>query len=1639
MTINIDVDIIHSFYLTKIQKASKCYTKHSKIRISNLILKFIILHISSTNTNTSNDNLKQLWIAYARTLVQLNTDLSPSFTRLDTIIQESCIKKKNVKEVITTLYECIWNLLTDNTIHTTNSSPNEGLWAVCLSFVTHLFTKYKDEIQESSATSSSSKLESECMNYLIQYTFKQSKIPSHDILQLSHTFLRHISTIENDGNDNDDESLITSMNSLLSTMGLKLRANPASAFPAIHSILLQFLPSSSPAPSSSMVEKTIASNLLNEGKLLQVILKQLTSTKEDLRHLSCDVLLHLSKFDSCFTTIVDSILYVLNNGKSLSSSTKVTITGVKFTSADHRIAAFTTLQNIASYVLSKMQYNVSSFEDTFSGLFDVLATVLVRESSSSKDDGVMALLTWMILYKEMKGSGSDGDNSSTNCAGYGKAIDFLSKPILDTKKKSSSSSSSSSGNEFRSRVGSLFISANESGMKDDIVQEIIIDLIEGGKNEKLILDGLQSIVDSSIKKHGNSSIVAQIDGLVATYILLLHSSISTNKNNLSQSLRQKVLTPGSSALNGTSSSSFLYSKAMTDASRTDMVVNTLLHRTIALVSKADEEFNGLVCLKEDGVPSAASYALACCIAASNLSGCTSSEVLTSTEKILSNSAAKCRAVDALTTALLHQVNELTLEKIDAAENSKAKGSVDNDDSSSDKDTRYSVNLKSIHDVSYILINSVSDAEHFAKALILSHLGTTLKTVGKKQRYGLEKFVTDVLPKIDSKSFSVSEIAQFLFVLATEDHTSKEASLLSTATDLVFKAVLSLIKSLGGVGGNFDVEFNDPDDSESRTYQLAWTICVKELSLKLSDGLSTTLKQVESLTSDDIGLYNSVPGVLYVSKAEATGNNSNKIAKQKKGNEEEEWERQVKEEIAKKKAAEASGTKGGAATRSLSAEEKNELSLQTTERKRLCHLIDVNFYRCLHTIKVLCLSDIEIGNSILPTVGNCVTEAATSNCKALKSLYSFAHLGFETLCSLATCVYEIDEIHSSDLAKSLCICRKKDESESYIALPSPCPPAAVSITEMDEYDDCLGANSFIFLFPILHSALVGPRTTNGCESVLRVLNRHTELLNSYDSIMTLRKDMATAVLGLIAHDRSKTFTDPTPTECLMNIYTSEKKFTPSEISPLLGTNGSLGGKNCRLACMSVLAYILSKQPRMIKTNPLLENRIWMNCFSHDQDIKNEARKAWKIGHDTQSSEADLPPPSKMFGVALTPLLSHNDIDIAKAAADAYAHGMEKHTEMSRKNLILLFKSYIESYPTAMEDKDEDVTEPPKAPSVVKPKASTKTSKLSVGTKKATKKKKVTGTSAIAALTKTKIKTTKKKKSTGPITITTKKKERTFDQNMLNAQFESNADKEKKTEKDDKEKVSIREGVLRVVVASTNCDLKLDTPTLKLLVVFLLAYGLADLNQSVRVSATNSLRDVVASDLVKEAIDFVLPLLEGSLKDGKADKSYLEDLPTEKVFETTLAGDNRKEGVVIALGAAAVHLNNEKDVEKIDETCDMLISALSTPSANVQSSVAICLSKLMKKGRMQDRTETLLSQLMNDCLRGETLACRRGAAYGISAVVKGSGIACLKKYEIVTRLEEACSTGSSQEKEGALFAIELLSNRLGLLFEPYVIVH
>ncbi|CAM9376956.1 unnamed protein product, partial [Choristocarpus tenellus] len=88
--------------------------------------------------------------------------------------------------------------------------------------------------------------------------------------------------------------------------------------------------------------------------------------------------------------------------------------------------------------------------------------------------------------------------------------------------------------------------------------------------------------------------------------------------------------------------------------------------------------------------------------------------------------------------------------------------------------------------------------------------------------------------------------------------------------------------------------------------------------------------------------------------------------------------------------------------------------------------------------------------------------------------------------------------------------------------------------------------------------------------------------------------------------------------------------------------------------------------------------------------------------------------------------------------------------------------------------------------------------------------------------------------------------------------------------------------------------------------------------------------------------------------------------------------------------------------------------------------------------KEQAPELLQQLLQRCVKGGTYGERRGAAYGVAAVVKGLGIAAFKKHNVITTLESACKGTSFQGKQGALCAFECMCVRLGQLFEPYVIV-
>lgn len=212
----------------------------------------------------------------------------------------------------------------------------------------------------------------------------------------------------------------------------------------------------------------------------------------------------------------------------------------------------------------------------------------------------------------------------------------------------------------------------------------------------------------------------------------------------------------------------------------------------------------------------------------------------------------------------------------------------------------------------------------------------------------------------------------------------------------------------------------------------------------------------------------------------------------------------------------------------------------------------------------------------------------------------------------------------------------------------------------------------------------------------------------------------------------------------------------------------------------------------------------------------------------------------------------------------------------------------------------------------------------------------------------------------------------------------------------------------------------------LLEFILQSGMVDLHADVRaamLTAGRALIDAFGKDLCAP----LMGLLEGVIA-----AKFTGDHKDEDALS---AFDNRNAAAVVLLGATGRHL--QKDDPAVAIITKSLIDALKTPSGSVQRAVADCLTPLVQSMKGQEIAETLLESLVTMTLEGANYGERRGAAFGLSAFVKGLGIPCLKQHDIIPRLKEACANGSINSRQGALFAFECLSERIGLLFEPYII--
>ncbi|KAK1156554.1 hypothetical protein AOXY_G25541 [Acipenser oxyrinchus oxyrinchus] len=170
--------------------------------------------------------------------------------------------------------------------------------------------------------------------------------------------------------------------------------------------------------------------------------------------------------------------------------------------------------------------------------------------------------------------------------------------------------------------------------------------------------------------------------------------------------------------------------------------------------------------------------------------------------------------------------------------------------------------------------------------------------------------------------------------------------------------------------------------------------------------------------------------------------------------------------------------------------------------------------------------------------------------------------------------------------------------------------------------------------------------------------------------------------------------------------------------------------------------------------------------------------------------------------------------------------------------------------------------------------------------------------------------------------------------------------------------------------------------------------------------------------KDNVSSLLPVFEEFLKNAPQDASY----------------DSVRQSVVILMGSLAKHL--DKSDPKVKPIVAKLITALCTPSQQVQESVAGCLPPLVPA--IREDAGGMVQKLLQLLLESDKYAERKGAAYGLAGLVKGLGILSLKQLEIMATLTDGIQDKKNfRRREGALFAFEMLCNMLGKLFEPYVV--
>uniref|UniRef100_A0A914QFV2 Uncharacterized protein n=1 Tax=Panagrolaimus davidi TaxID=227884 RepID=A0A914QFV2_9BILA len=155
--------------------------------------------------------------------------------------------------------------------------------------------------------------------------------------------------------------------------------------------------------------------------------------------------------------------------------------------------------------------------------------------------------------------------------------------------------------------------------------------------------------------------------------------------------------------------------------------------------------------------------------------------------------------------------------------------------------------------------------------------------------------------------------------------------------------------------------------------------------------------------------------------------------------------------------------------------------------------------------------------------------------------------------------------------------------------------------------------------------------------------------------------------------------------------------------------------------------------------------------------------------------------------------------------------------------------------------------------------------------------------------------------------------------------------------------------------------------------------------------------------------------------------LSDTPEKK------ENDNMRQGLVVLLGTLGMYLETQPD--RVLQIFKKLISTLSIPSEAVQKSVADCLPQLV--GFIENHATDTLESLLHIMEASANYGERRGAAYGIAAIIYGLRPYIIVEMQLLHRVEKMITSKSNiNQRESALLIMELLFKILGKSSEPFM---